>query len=287
MKRGNLFGIIFCVLLTNSPFVLAYDSYLERVVIEDSIDTDHSTPDTTQTETAVVGYVGKIFHASIKYEIGFFHSDLSNGASEARQVSNLVPNPEYMYFCRTDASCDLGEILGLTFDKNTGLIDGVPSKAGRLAFYPAVRDKYREESSFPDRGFFWTKRAKYGGKTWIRSVKPVIVMVLPPPDPSRIDLQCTISSANFTPLQISIDYQSGYALILGIDGVLSGIYKLNNAADDILGWSGMPWEALKSIDTRSSVKKVSLNRSNGVWIVETEQKTYSGHCEKRSTTRLF
>jgi hypothetical protein len=262
---------------------MAMEGHTSRVMVpEAKIDTDHPNPDSNTWPVAIVGYVGKPIHLSTKYEIGNFASPDTGGAMAL--TSNDIPNPEYMYFCPDGETCDLGGALGLSFDFASGTIDGVPTKTGQFKFFPAVRDKDNGEDAFNGDGFWWTTFTKSGGKTWSEAKAPAVIIILPPPGPKRVDLECTFGAGNLVPILMTLDFDSGYVEVLGKDGNLGGIYRINNPDSDVIGWSGLPLSVFPYLISSG----VSLNRTNGTMAMSPEgAPSQTAHCEKRSTKRAF
>lgn len=251
-------------------------------VLEAKVDTDHTNTNSNYWEHAIVGYVGKPLHLSITYMIGPFTAPDTGGSQTL--TSNEVPNPEYAYFCSDDETCDLGGATGLSFDFASGTINGTPTKTGQFKFFPAVRDKDNGEDAYNGDGFWWTTFAKSGGKTWSKAKAPVVIIILPPPGPKRVDLECTFGAGNLTPLLMTLDFNSGYVEVLGKDGNLGGIYRLNNPDGDVIGWSGLPLSVFPYLVSGG----VSLNRTNGTMAMSAEgAPSQTAHCEKRSTKRAF
>jgi hypothetical protein len=264
---------------------MAMEGHTSRVMVpEAKIDTDHPDPDSNKWPVAIVGYVGKPIHLSTKYEIGNYAAPDTGGSMAL--TSNDIPNPEYMYFCPDGETCDLGGVLGLSFDFALGTIDGTPTKTGQFKFFPAVRDKDNGEDAYNGDGFWWTTFTKSGGKTWSEAKAPAVIIILPPPGPKRVDLECTFSTGNVVPLLMTLDFDSGYVEVLGKDGNLGGIYRINNPDSDVIGWSGLPLSVFPYIVSGG----VSLNRTNGTMAMSSEgapNAPQTAHCEKRSTKRAF
>jgi hypothetical protein len=278
-ESTKAFALIACFVFAGHE-AMALDGHESLIhVPEAKVDTDHTNTDSNYWEQAVVGYVGKPLHLSITYTIGPFTSPDTGGSLTLE--SNDIPNPEYMYFCSNDETCDLGGATGLAFDFASGTIDGMPTKTGQFKFFPAVRDKDNGEDAYRGEGAWWTTFVTSGGKTWSEAKAPTVIIILPPPGPKRVDLQCAFSTGNLAPLLMTLDFDSGYVEVTGNDGNLAGLYRINNPNADVIGWSGLPAGILFTNGG------VSLNRTNGTLTTATMNGTQTAHCEKRSTKRAF
>ena len=229
--------------------------------------------------TAFVAHVGESVHLSIKYEIGTL--SYPDGGGTATLESNDFTNPEYGYFCPPDETCDMTAALPvIMLDPASGRIIGRADKPGRFIFSPAVRDRDNGEP-YRGKGAWDTLFVTSEGKTWSEAKYPVVLIVLPPPDPGNVDLQCTFDGASRAPLLLTLDFKAGYAEILGDDGKLGGIYQLNNPDSDVIGWSSLP---------KTGVNGVALNRTNGSLTAnfyDVSKAALTAHCAKRSTKREF
>jgi hypothetical protein len=281
LAKGALAACFFFA--TNSAMAMeGHESLIN--VLEAKVDTDHTNADSNMWEHAIVGYVGKPLHLSITYTIGPFTAPDEGGSQTL--TSNEIPNPEYTFFCSNSDPCDLGAATGLTFDFASGTINGAPTKTGQFKFFPAVRDKDNGEDAYNGDGFWWTTFAKSDGKTWSEAKAPTVIIILPPPGPKRVDLECTFGTGNVIPILMTLDFDSGYVEVLGKDGNLGGLYKINNPDSDVIGWSGLPLAVFPYIVSGG----VSLNRTNGTMAMSVENAPsapQTAHCEKRSTKRAF
>jgi hypothetical protein len=280
-ESAKAFALTACFVFAGHE-AMALDGHESLIhVPEAKVDTDHTNTDSRYWEQAVVGYVGKPLHLSITYTIGPF---TSAEGGPMTLVSNEIPDPEYTYFCPNDETCDLGGATGLTFDFASGTMDGTPAKTGQFKYFPAVRDKNNGEDAYNGDGFWWTTFAKSGGKTWSEAKAPIVIIILPPPGPKRVDLECTFGTGNLVPILMTLDFNSGYVEVLGKDGNLGGIYRINNPDSDVIGWSGLPLAVYPYLIAGG----VSLNRTNGTMAMSPEgAPPQTAHCEKRSTKRAF
>ncbi|MGB8363807.1 MAG: hypothetical protein WCE20_04645 [Rhizomicrobium sp.] len=280
MRNWKMIGIACAVVLAAARSAMAMEGHESLInVPEARVDTDHTNSDSNYWEHAIVGYVGKPIHLSITYSIGPYAAPDTGGSMTLE--SNDIPNPEYMYFCPNDETCDLGGALGLSFDFASGTIDGTPTKAGQFKFFPAVRDKDNGEDAYNGDGAWWTTFTKSGGKTWSEAKAPAVIIILPPPGPKRVDLQCTFSTGNLAPLLMTLDFDSGYVEVTGNDGNLAGLYRINNPDSDVIGWSGLPSGIVYTTGG------ISLNRTNGILTATGMNGAQTAHCDKRSTKRAF
>jgi hypothetical protein len=215
-------------------------------------------------------------------------------------VQPAVRNPEWEFFCPNGQSCDIGMALNLTFDVANGTISGTPLRPGKFVLYPAVRDKNTGEEPLPE--FKWTmvEIKKANGKTWIASKFSNTILILPQPSPVQVNLQCAFEEARFGTLLLTLDYGQGYAKVLGADGSIRGLYRIDPAAD-IVSWKLMPIHmgfytddenATASHSIGQFTDSVALDRITGT-LTMTAREPVNGlsrttaHCQKRSTQRSF
>jgi hypothetical protein len=280
MKPTQALLIALGVLVASRVPASADQTYSSRVFGIGHVRTDKA-PD-GKIPFVALGFVGTPISGQIKYEIGTI--DCPRGGGTCSTVSNAIPNPEYTLFCGgNNPGCNWSwRNSGIIWDGNTGTISGTPTAPGLWFFYAAVRDRVNGERPYRGNGVWGTTFVtSEDGKTWNESIDDETgILVLPQPTGKEIPLQCTFSDSRLPPVSLTLDYDGGYAEVLGNDGNISAVHHIDANAN-VLGWaSGLP-------DPVGGTA-VTIDRQSGTMVVTAYNgQATTAHCEKRSTTRAF
>jgi hypothetical protein len=198
--------------------------------------------------------------------IGIFHAIASS------QYTDVPYEPGNPYLS--------GDTLdGLTVNRNTGDLTGVPISQGTFHFLPAIEDPSIGPGHvvFEDSGRYsgLVNVKQVNGATWMTDVRSETIVILPAVsinDENRVGMRCDFENQSIGSVAMIVDYGANFVEVARHRTTkMAGLYHLKVNSKTLLSWASLPVSSFSknfantlSIDTSHlNVDQVNLDLDTG------------------------